>query len=210
MIHLLLADDHTIMREGLKQLFALAGDIEVTGEALNGALALDRLRQGDIDLLLLDMTMPGVSGEALISRIRASYPALPILVLSMHDEPQIARGALRAGAWGYLTKDRDPETLLAAIRKVAAGGRFIELGLAERMAFEVSRLEESALHDILSDREFHVMRLLAQGMRVNDIAKALMISNKTVSTHKARLMEKMDFASNVELVKYAINHGLTE
>ncbi len=96
------------------------------------------------------------------------------------------------------------------IRKVAAGGRFIELGLAERMAFEVSRLEESALHDILSDREFHVMRLLAQGMRVNDIAKALMISNKTVSTHKARLMEKMDFASNVELVKYAINHGLTE
>lgn len=209
-IRLLLADDHTIMREGLKQLFTLAGDIEVAGEALSGPEALDRLRQGDIDLLLLDMTMPGLSGDELIYRIRTHHPGLPILVLSMHHELQIARGALHAGASGYLTKDQDPEILFAAIRKVASGGRFIDLQLAERMVFEENAFAQPSRHDILSEREFHVMRLLAQGLRVNDIATELSISNKTVSTHKARMMEKMDFVSNAELVKYAINHGLVE
>lgn len=210
MIRLLLADDHTIMREGLKQLFALTADIQVAAEATEGGQVIDGVRQGGIDLLLVDMTMPGICGEDLIARIRAHDAGLPILVLSMHDEAQIARRALKAGANGYVTKDQDPETLLAAIRKVAAGGRFIDPDLAEAMVFESSGAKPPADHDCLSDREFQIMRLLARGVTVNDIAEQLAISNKTVSTHKARLMEKMGFASNADLVRYAVGRGLVE
>jgi len=208
MIRLMITDDHGIMREGLKQLFGLVGDVRVVAEAVNGAEALERLRDGGVDLLLLDMTMPGIDGEDLVARIRAHYPSLPILVLSMHNAPQIAQRALKAGANGYLTKDRDPETLLTAVRKVAGGGRFLDSQIAEAMAFDTAG--GGAGHDCLSDREFQVMRLLARGMAVNDIAQEFAISNKTVSTHKARLMEKMGFASNAELVRYAIQHGLDE
>lgn len=208
MIRLLLADDHTIMREGLKQLFSLAPDLVVVGEAQSGAQAIEHLRQGGVDVLLLDMNMPGINGEDLVARIRSHHPGLPILVLSMHNEPQIAQRALKAGASGYLTKDRDPETLLAAIRRVAAGGRFIDPILAEQMAFEASGLGRPIRHDCLSDRELQVLRLFSCGLTVNDIATQLAISNKTVSTHKARLMEKMGFASNADLVRYAVVHGL--
>jgi len=210
MIRLLIADDHTLMREGLKQLFAIVSDLSVVGEAMNGSEVLDRLRQGGVDLILLDMTMPGISGEDLITRIRAHYPDLFILVLSMHNEPLVAQRALKAGANGYLSKDGDPETLLAAIRKVAAGGRFLDASIAEKMAFEASGLSPVAHHESLSDREFQVLRLLAKGMGVNDIAAELAISNKTVSTHKARMMEKMGFQSNADLVRYAIAQGLPE
>jgi len=210
MIRLLIADDHTIMREGLKQLFALAADIEVAGEAENGAQLLDRLRRGGVDLLLLDMSMPGISGEDLVARVHAHHPALPILVLSMHNETQVAQRALRAGARGYLTKDRDPETLLAAIRRVAAGERFIDPRLAEQMALEASGLGQRSHHDCLTDRELQVLRLIARGMSVNHIADQLAISNKTVSTHKARMMEKMGFASNADIVRYAIVHRLVD
>jgi len=210
MIRVMITDDHAIMRKGLKQLFALVGDIEVVAEATDGAAALERLRQGGIDLLLLDMTMPGISGEDLVSRIRAHYPTLPILILSMHKEAQIAQRALKAGANGYLTKDRDPEDLLEAIRKVATGGRFLDPQIAEQMAFNASGVGEPAGHECLTDREFQVMRLLAQGVSVNDIASQLAISAKTVSTHKARLMEKMAFTSNADLVRYALEHRLVD
>ncbi len=210
MIRLLIADDHTIMREGLKRLFALASDLEVVGEAENGAQLLDRLRQDGVDLLLLDMSMPGISGEDLIARVHAHHPALPILVLSMHNETQIAQRALRAGARGYLTKDRDPETLLAAIRRVAAGQRFIDPDLAEQMALEASGLGQRADHECLTDRELQVLRLIARGMSVNHIADQLSISNKTVSTHKARMMEKMGFTSNADIVRYAMVHHLID
>lgn len=209
-LRVLLADDHRIMREGLKQLFALMPDIDVVGEATSGAEVLDSLRQTQVDLLLLDMTMPGISGDDLITRVRAHYLALPILVLSMHEEPQIAQRALKAGANGYLTKDQDSQTLLAAVRKVAGGGRFIDPLLAERMAFEVSGVTRRADHLTLTNRELEVLRLLAQGLRVSDIAQKLSLSDKTISTHKARLMEKMSFVSSAELVRYAINHGLVE
>jgi DNA-binding NarL/FixJ family response regulator len=210
-LRVLLADDHRIMREGLKQLFSLMPDIEVVGEATSGAEVLDLLRQhAPPDLLLLDMTMPGISGDDLITRVRARHPTLPVLVLSMHEEPQIAQRALKAGANGYLTKDQDPQTLLAAVRKVAGGGRFIDPLLAERMAFEVSGVTRRASHDALTNRELEVMRLLAQGLRVADIAVKLALSDKTISTHKARLMEKMGFASSAELVRYAIDHALVE
>jgi DNA-binding NarL/FixJ family response regulator len=208
MIRLLIADDHAIMREGLKQLFALAGDLQVVAEAENGVLLLERLRQEGIDLLLLDMNMPGICGEDLIARIRAHYPTLPILVLSMHNEVQIAQRALKSGASGYLTKDRDPETLLGAIRRVAAGGRFIDAALAEQMAFAATGLGPCSQHDALTDRELQVMRLLARGLSVSQIAAELIISHKTVSTHKARLMEKMAFISTADIVRYAMTHQL--
>lgn len=210
MIRLLIADDHTLMREGLKQLFALSADIQVVGEATRGGAVLERLRQGGVDLLLLDMTMPGLCGEDLIARLRAHYPELAILVLSMHNEPLVAQRALKAGANGYLTKDGDPETLLAAVRKVARGGRFLDQGIAERLAFQASGLGERPHHACLSERELQVLRLLARGYGVNDIATELAISNKTVSTHKARLMEKMGFGNTAELVRYAIDQGLVE
>jgi DNA-binding NarL/FixJ family response regulator len=210
MIRLLIVDDHTLMREGLKQLFSLVGDIEVAGEATNGALALDRLRQGAVDLVLLDLTMPGIAGPELIARMRGHHPDLRILVLSMHNEPLVAQRALKAGADGYLTKDGDPDSLLAAIRKVAAGGRYLDAVVAEKMAFESAGLEDHAGHACLTDRELQVMRLLAHGMGVNEIAEELAISNKTVSTHKARLMDKMGFASNADLVRYALESGLAD
>jgi DNA-binding NarL/FixJ family response regulator len=210
MIRLMIADDHAIMREGLKQLFALVNDIEVKAEAVNGASVLTQLRQGGVDLLLLDMTMPGSTGEDLVARVRAHYPDLPILILSMHNEAQIAQRALKAGANGYVTKDRDPETLLSAIRKVASGGRFLDSQIAEQMAFEASGVGGASNHEQLTDREFQVLRLIARGVSVNDIAAQLAISNKTVSTHKARLMEKMNFASNADLVRYAVLHGLID
>lgn len=205
MIRLLVADDHRIMREGLKQLFALVKDLEVVAEAENALQVLDGLRAHEVDVLLLDMNMPGESGESLIARLRAHYPQLPILILSMHNETHIAQRALRAGASGYLTKDHDPETLLAAIRKVAAGGRYLDPVLAEQIALQSTTFASTAPGESLSDREFQILRLLAQGLSVNEVAQRLMISNKTVSTHKTRLMEKMSFLSNADIVRYAIS-----
>ncbi len=209
-LRILLADDHSIMREGLRQLFALMPDIEVVAEATTGAEVLETLRHATVDLLLMDMSMPGISGDDLISRVRSHHPTLAILVLSMHEEPQIAQRALKAGANGYLTKDQDSQTLLAAVRKVASGGRFIDPRLAERMAFEVSGVTRRADHLRLTNRELEVLRLLATGLRVGDIAQKLSLSDKTISTHKARMMEKMGFGSGAELVRYAVEHSLVQ
>lgn len=209
-IRLLIADDHTIMREGLKQLLALANDLRVVAEAENGLIALERLRQGDIDLLLLDMNMPGLSGEDLVARIHAQYPNQKILVLSMHNEPQVAQRALKAGAAGYLCKMCSPETLLGAIRRVDSGMRFIDPQIAERIALEVSGLKQQSHQNTLTEREFQILRLFARGVSVTRIAETLTISHKTVSTHKARLMEKMGFSSNAEIVRYALSQGLIE
>lgn len=210
-IRILIADDHALMREGLKQLFALVPDVRVAAEAEDDRGIMDQLaRRTEIDLLLLDMTMPGLNGEDLIAHVRKRHPELPILVLSMHNELQIVRRALKAGANGYVTKDQEPETLLTAIRKIADGGRFIAPVLAEQMAFEVSYGVAKTTHSCLSKREFQVLRMLARGASVNEVAARLEISNKTVSTHKARLMRKMGFTSNAELVCYAISNGLTD
>lgn len=210
MIRLLMADDHGIMREGLKQLFNKVDDIVVAGEAVDGPQVLAALRQDSFDLLLLDMSMPGISGIQLIEQIQLLRPTLPILVLSMHDEPQIVKRALNAGAGGYISKDtNDPKRLLSAIRLVAGGGRYMDPGMAERVIFEAS--DESALsHTTLSKRELEIFMLLAQGLGVTEIAAKLFISSKTVSTHKARLMEKMDLKTNADLVRYALTNGLVE
>ena len=209
--HLLLADDHALVREGLKQLFALTTDIRVESEATNGAQVLEALRQQKFDLVLLDMTMPGISGPDLIARIRVQEGAPPVLVLSMHNEPQIARRALTAGASGYLTKDNNPEVLLAAVRRVAGGGRYLDAALAEAMAFENTAVAVARPpHETLSDRELQVFSLLARGLGVNEIAQELSISNKTVSTHKARLMEKLGLSTTADIVRYAMSYRLLE
>jgi DNA-binding NarL/FixJ family response regulator len=207
MIKILIADDHAIVRGGLKQIIATTADIVVTGEAAQGSEVVDKVRSCDIDLLLLDMTMPGISGVDLIRRVRAEQPALPVLVLSIHNEAQVVSRALRAGATGYVTKDCDPEVLLAAIRKLAAGGRFIDPKLVDAIIFE-THSGDAPPHEVLSDREFQVLQMLASGKSINDIAETLALSAKTISTHKMRLMQKLGLGNNAELIRYAIRHGL--
>lgn len=208
MIRLVIADDHAIVRCGLKQIFALMPDFEVVGEATNGNEVLARLREAPFDLLLLDMNMPGISGADLITRVKAHQADLPILVLSMHNEPQVAARALKAGANGYITKDCEPEILMTAIRKVAARGKYIDPDLAEKMVFDVTSSAPRPPHNLLSERELEVFRLLTAGQGVNDIATELAISNKTVSTHKLRLMEKLNLSSMAQLMRYAMQHNL--
>nr|WP_232964086.1 response regulator transcription factor [Pseudomonas putida] len=207
-IRVLVAEDHTIVREGIKQLIGLAKDLQVAGEAGNGEQLLEALRHTPCEVVLLDISMPGVNGLEAIARIRALHNPPAILMLSMHDEAQMAARALKAGAAGYATKDSDPALLLTAIRRVAGGGRYIDPALADRMVFEVGLTENRPLHTLLSEREFSVFERLAQGANVNDIAQQLALSNKTISTHKARLMQKLKVSSLAELVKYAMEHKL--
>jgi DNA-binding NarL/FixJ family response regulator len=210
MIRLLIADDHAIVRSGLKQIFALVPDFTVAGEATNGAEVLELVRQEVFDLLLLDLNMEGISGADLINRVKAHRLDLPILVLSMHNEPQLAARMLKAGASGYITKDCEPEVLLSAIRKVAGHGKYIAPAIAEQMAFDANSSEQRPVHHLLSDRELEVLRLLIAGKSVKEIAAQLVISNKTVSTHKARLMEKMQVNSVADLMRYAMQHKLLD
>jgi len=210
MIRLLMADDHTIVREGLKQILALSSDIRVACEAPTGADVLQLVRNGKFDLLLLDMAMPGISGVDLIGRVKAEQQCLPILVLSMHDEPQVVTRAFKAGATGYITKDCEPEKLLHAIRKVADGQKYIDPMLAEQIAFDIAFPDQRMPHASLSNREYEILRLLAMGKSINDIARQLVISNKTVSTHKMHLMKKMGLSSMAAIVSYAIQHNLLD
>ena len=208
MIRVVIADDHTIVREGLKQLLAAASDLEVVGEARDGFEALKLVRETDFDLLLLDLSMPGRSGMELIRQVKSEKPKLRVVVLSMHAEHQYAVRAVRAGASGYLTKDSAATQLVAAIRKVAGGGAFISAEVAEQLALSAMPHAEGPPHASLSDREYQVFQLLVAGKSVSDIAAELNLSVKTVSTHKARLMEKMGLANQTELVHYAIKHRL--
>jgi DNA-binding NarL/FixJ family response regulator len=210
MIRIVIADDHAIVRAGLKQMFAIMPDMEVIAEATDGESVLETLRHNRNDILLLDLNMPGLSGPDLIARVRAHWPKQPVLVLSMHDTAQVASRALKAGADGYVTKDSEPEVLLAAIRKVAAGGRFISSEVAQKMALLATASGDLMPHNTLSDREFDVFKGLIKGLGVNDIAEHLHISNKTVSTHKARLLEKMQMASIAELTRYAMDNQLLD
>jgi DNA-binding NarL/FixJ family response regulator len=169
---------------------------------------IEKLRTCHVDVLLLDMTMPGISGVDLIRRVRTEDAALPVLVLSIHNEAQVVARAVRAGATGYVTKDSDPDILLAAIRKLAGGGRFIDPKLVDVMVFD-THSSAAAPHEILSDREFQVLHLLAAGKSINAIAEVLVLSAKTISTHKMRIMQKLGIENNAELIRYAIKHGLT-
>jgi DNA-binding NarL/FixJ family response regulator len=209
-IRVLLADDHVIVRAGLRELLADTGDVTVTGEAGNGQEVLASVRQHDYDVLVLDMSMPGRSGLELIRQVKDEKPKLRILVLSMHGEAQYAVRAIRAGASGYLTKDSATEQLLAAIRRIAGGGAYVSPETAERLALDFNQPSEAAPHTLLSDREFQVFQMIVAGRTVGEIADALSLSVKTVSTHKSRILEKMRLGNQAELVRYAVRHKLVD
>ena len=209
-IEILIADDHAIIRDGLKQIFSDTDDIIVAGEAANGHETLAKVRQRDWDALLLDMTMPGKNGLDLIRQVKSEKPNLPILVLSMHGEEQYALRALRAGASGYLTKESDSELLIAVIRKVAGGGVYVSAELAEQMARERMPKSEQPPHTLLSEREYQVFLMIVAGQGLTQIADLLSLSVKTVSTHKTRILQKMNMTNQAELVRYAITHKLVE
>lgn len=208
MIRVVIADDHKIVRQGLKQFMALAPDMTVVGEAANGEQVLSILAERACDLLLLDLTMPDLSGIELIKRIKECVAAPRILVLSMHNEGQLVSRSLKAGASGYLTKDSDPEMLIEAIRKVGKGGHYIDPVLVDKMVFDHRLGDGKPRHEKLSDREFQIFQLLVSGQSINSIAESLSLSAKTVSTHKLRLMQKMQMQSIAELTRYAIENQL--
>jgi DNA-binding NarL/FixJ family response regulator len=209
MIRVMIADDHQLVRDGLKQLLLAAPGIEVVAEAADGHQALQAARNSNPDLALLDMSMPGPSGIDLVKRLKAACPAVRILVLSMHGERQYAARALKAGASGYLTKDSASEQLVTAIRKVAAGGVYLTDAAAESLLQNVVATD-AAPHERLSDREFEVLRLLAAGRSPTEIADQLHLSVKTVSTHKTHVLEKLGLDNAADLVRYAIQHGLVQ
>lgn len=211
MIRIVLADDHAIVREGLKRIVGDAPDFTVAGEAADGTQVMQVVRDVDFDVLVLDLSMPGRSGMELIKLVKAEKPRLRILVLSMHQEMQYAVRAIKSGASGYLTKESAPAQLEQAIRKIAAGGAYISSEVAEQLALGAMPGAAPALpHENLSDREFQVFRLLVAGEAVSDIAQKLNLSVKTVSTHKANLMQKLGLGNATELVRYALKHGLTD
>lgn len=209
-IRVLLADDHAIIRDGLKQILADTEDLVVAGEAANGIEVMHLVREQSWGVLVLDISMPGRSGLDLIHMIKDEKPALPILVLSMHHEEQYAVRAIHAGASGYLTKESDSEVLLAAIRRVAAGGVYISEKVAELMVRGIRPVVETLPHDLLSDREYQVFQMLIAGIALTDIGRELSLSVKTISTHKTHILHKMNLANTGELIRYAITHGLAE
>jgi DNA-binding NarL/FixJ family response regulator len=213
-IRLIVADDHTLFRLGLKQMLHTFPGVEVVREATNAAETLAAARAaiaaGDADLLLTDLTMPGTSGTRLIEDLRRHCPQLPVLVLSMHDEPAMVRRALQAGALGYITKEATPGVLQQAIAQVAAGKRYIATALAESVAFDAAHHGAGDRHSHLSPREWEVLRLIVAGTSLNQIAEQLGLSPKTVTTHKSHLMEKLGVESNAELIRYALEQKLVE
>jgi DNA-binding NarL/FixJ family response regulator len=210
MIRVLVADDHTIVREGLKQILAKSGDLVVAGEAANGNDVLKLVRAQEWDVLVTDLSMPGRNGIELIKLVKEARPKLPVLVLSMYGEDQYAVRAIRAGASGYLNKESASEQLVAAIRKIAAGGVHVSAAVGEALFRNVRGGEGTLPHQQLSDREFQVLQLIAAGKAMGDIATALSLSPKTVSTHKTRILEKMNMSNQAELIRYAIEHRLVD
>lgn len=210
MIRIMLADDHAIIRDGLKQIISFNPDMQVVAEAGSGDEVLPLLRKTPCDLLLTDLSMPGKSGIALIQQIKAAYPKLVVLVLSMHQESQYAVQAIRAGAAGYITKSMASQQLIEGIRKTVRGGTFISAAVAEKLVRELQQPENQLPHARLTAREFQIFQMLVEGRSVNEIADALSLSNKTVSTHKANIQDKMDIETTAGLVHYAIKNGLIE
>jgi len=206
----LLADDHAIIRNGLKQMLADADGFGDVGEAANGFETLQQIRQQDWDVVVMDISMPGRSGLELIRQIQDERPNLPTLVFSMHQEEQYAVRALHAGAAGYVTKESDCETLLAAIRQVAAGGVYLTARTAELMVRGTRPANGRLPHENLSDREYQVFSYVAAGLGLTDIARELSLSVKTISTHKTHILAKMGLTNTADLVRYAVTHGLIE
>jgi len=197
-----------MFREGIKQILNKCSDIRVVAEAGSGQETIEELMKGNIDVILLDISLPGKNGTVLLNEIKNIKKDVAVLILSMHPEDQYAVRLIKAGASGYITKESPPEQLIVAIRKVASGSRYISSKLAEEMAVSLDSSLPKLPHQLLSNREYQVMRLLASGKTIKEIAEELMISEKTVSTYRARILEKMKLSNNVELTLYAVEHKL--
>src|SRR5438876_7328995 len=210
MLKVLIADDHAVVRRGLKQILEETSDIAVRGEATNGREVLEQLSARSWDVLVLDITMPGRSGLDILREVRQLAPRLPVLVLSMHSEEQFASRVLKAGAAGYLPKESAPEELVKAIRKVCGGGRYISTTQAEKLIYMMEPGGDKMPHETLSNREYEVLRLIASGKTVTQIADQVNLSVKTISTYRTRVLEKMRMQSSAELTRYAIKNGLVE
>jgi len=207
-MNVLIADDHAIVRRGLKQILAETSDIVVAGEAADGREVLSKLSGADWDVLVLDINMPGRSGLDILRDIKLLRPRLPVLILSVHSEEQMATRMLKAGAAGYLNKESAPEELVVAIRKVQAGGKYVSAAQSERMISDMTTGTGRLPHELLSDREYEILCLIASGKTPSQIAKQLSLSVKTVSTYRARLLEKMNLQTSAQLTHYAIKNGL--
>ncbi len=208
MIRVLIADDHTLFREGLKKIIAGTSDIAVAGEASNGNDVLARLKEDSFDVLVLDISMPGKDGLEVLKEVRTRYQRLPVLMLSMFPEEQYATRVLKAGASGYLTKESAPDVLITAVRKAARGERYVSPTLAEKLVSGLADDLKKLPHERLSDREYQIMRLIASGKRMKEIAHQLSLGPTTISTYRARILEKMGMASNAELTLYASQNNL--
>ena len=208
MIRILVADDHAVVRDGLKQIVSDTSDIIVAAEASNGREALNKALKDDYDVVLLDITMPDRSGLDILKEIKAQKPELPILILSIHPEEQYAVRALKAGAAGYLTKESAPEELIRAMRRVSSGGKYVTSSLAEKLASILKTRTEEPPHQSLSDREYQVLCMIASGKRVKQIADELLLSAKTISTYRSRILRKMKMTNNIELTRYAMQNQL--
>jgi DNA-binding NarL/FixJ family response regulator len=208
MLRLILVDDHPVVREGLKRIISENSDLSIVAEAGDGREALEAIRNNPCDLVLLDISLPNKSGLDVLKQIRAEWPRLPVLVLTMHSEDEYALRTLRAGASGYMTKECTSGNLLSAIRKIVRGGRYVSSALAERLAFNLQTDTERPAHQTLSDREYQTLCMLSDGKTVSEIAAELSLSVKTVSTYRTRVLEKLRFKNNAELMRYAIKQGL--
>jgi DNA-binding NarL/FixJ family response regulator len=206
----LIADDHPVVRHGLRQILAADPEMMVMGEAKNGDEALMLARKLDWDVAILDYSMPGLSGLELLSEMKREFPQRPVLILSMHPEELHARRVLKAGGAGYMNKESAGEELAAALRKVVSGGRYVSAALAEKLAVELTPNAQKPPHETLSDREYRVMWMLASGKPINRIAKEMFLSPSTVSTYRVRILRKLGLSSNAELVQYAVKHQLIE
>ena len=207
---ILIADDHAIVRAGLRQILTETVDLVAADEAGNGLEVLGKIRDDGYDLVLLDITMPGRSGLEILKDIKTLEPKLPVLILSIHREEIYALRALRAGASGYLTKDSAPDELVAAIRKILLGKKYISSALAEDLIFKLGEEVDRPLHEDLSNRELQILCLLASGKRVVEIADELSLSAKTISTYRIRILKKLNLKSNAELTRYALKNCLVE
>jgi DNA-binding NarL/FixJ family response regulator len=209
-IRVLIADDHAILRGGLKEILVRELEDAVCGEAKHAEQILAQVQNHDWDLVILDVTMPGRSGLDILGDLKTVRPKLPVLVLSMHPEDQYGKRMLRAGASGYLEKENAPEELIRAIRKVMAGGRYVSAALAEKLASDLNEDRERPMHETLSDREFEVLRMIGSGKTISQIADQLHLAGTTVSTYRARLLEKMNLTNTAELMHYALRNHLVD
>lgn len=205
---IILVDDHELIREGLKKVIAKESDIDVVGEAANADEMFELLSENEVDIVVLDITLPGRSGLDLIGELKTHYPTIKVLILSMHPEDRFAVRALRAGAYGFITKGTASKVLIEALRKIAVGRKYISDSLAEHLASELDIDHDKPLHESLSNREFEVMRLIAEGKSVSEIAEILFISVNTVTSYRSRIMEKMKMKTNAEIIRYAIDQNL--